>query len=97
MPDIDWSRVDAALDFLKSIDVVELAASIVEDSRVKGAKEAYNVAGKSRFQLAKLRNHCEYLDETICKDDLHTIEMQIEELKQKNDQKRKIVAGVNEQ
>lgn len=91
--EIDWNRAEAAIEFLESLDVVDLASRIVSETRDRGAKEAYNIAGNVRYELEQAAKRREYLEATICKYDLATIDERIETLERRNALKRKFLAA----
>ncbi|GMM50594.1 hypothetical protein DASB73_015520 [Starmerella bacillaris] len=88
---IDFTRIDETLAYLESLDVVQMAATIVNESREKGPKEAFNIAGDARYQISKMRKHNEYLTETICASSLDQLNQQIETLKREIERKRLLV------
>lgn len=84
----NWEEAEAAIKFLESLDVIDLASGIISSTRERGAKEAYNVAGHARYELDQASRRIEYLKSTIMREDLATLERQVQTLESRNARKR---------
>lgn len=86
--EIDWNKVDTAVDYFASLDIVEMASLIVNKALTKGPKDIYNEAGTVRFQLSKAKQMYRDLAQTICAESLLVKQEQIERLERVNAKKR---------
>lgn len=96
MEEPDWDRVDAAMAYLGGLDVVEMASHIISQALAKGPKEAYNEAGGARYQLARARQHLEYLQSTVARDSLAAQQQQIRALDKTIEKKQQLVSDGDE-
>lgn len=86
--EIDWDKVDSAMDFFQKLDVLELASSVIQKAISKGPKDIYNEAGPVRFKVSQAKETYKILANTICKDSLEKKYSQIQALERSNAAKK---------